>query len=424
MRSQPATDAAAMSSRLRLMARVRWLAVAFGLGQILGYSMQEYPPGIREWAIVTVVVLALGNIGLALAVRGGRGVSGSGLAIASLVLDGLVASALTWLYSFDPVSALFAILFIIPIEGAVFFQLRGAMISWAALSVLYTGREIFAVRYDNPFEVPSLTFRVGMLGIISFTVGMLTRRLAEEHAASRQALAELRRADEWRSRLVAMLAHDVRSPLGAIEGLARTVRDNVEALPVDTIRDLSDRVVTRTAHLQALSSDLLDLARQDHEELQLRRTEVNLGEMVAEVVREGGAAGQVVVDVPRDLVVSVDAARFEQVLANLLANAHRYGAPPIAITAEAAGDAVEVTVRDHGPGVPAEILSGLFDPFVHGEDRHAVGLGLWIVRRLVEAHGGVVAYRAADPGAVFTITLPGAVVAVGAGSGAPQAERR
>jgi len=133
---------------------------------------------------------------------------------------------------------------------------------------------------------------------------------------------------------------------------------------------------------------------------------------VAESARR--AAGQlppdddVQVDVDPDLQVSADPERLDQILVNLISNARRHGRPPIVISASRGDDeSVTIQVRDHGDGVAPEVLGKLFERLgVDAEEPGSVGLGMWIVRLLVEAHGGTVAYRPASPGAVFEVCLP------------------
>ena len=119
-------------------------------------------------------------------------------------------------------------------------------------------------------------------------------------------------------------------------------------------------------------------------------------------------------ELPADLpLVEFDAALIERVLVNLLENAAKYAAPPIVISAQATDDALVLTVRDHGPGLPAALKGReqtLFDKFTRGEAESAtpgVGLGLAICKAVVDAHRGEIsAANAADGGAEFTIRLP------------------
>lgn len=102
-----------------------------------------------------------------------------------------------------------------------------------------------------------------------------------------------------------------------------------------------------------------------------------------------------------------DPDRLEQVVANLLTNALRHGAPPVEVTAWCAGDEVCLAVRDHGEGLPDSLRDHVFEPFVTTDDGGAAtGLGSWVVQTLVDLHGGAVRYEDAEPGARFVVALP------------------
>ncbi|HYF73337.1 MAG TPA: HAMP domain-containing sensor histidine kinase, partial [Nocardioides sp.] len=145
-----------------------------------------------------------------------------------------------------------------------------------------------------------------------------------------------------------------------------------------------------------------------------------LGHRVAELTRPE----DVVVDVEPGLEVLVDAQRVEQVLYNLVNNALRHGRAPVVISARMLAGTVEIAVEDQGDGVPDGDVQFLFDRFSSADHSpHSVGLGLWIVRTLVAAHGGEVRYEAPRGGARFVVSLPDAGVAPDSGAGAGDAPR-
>jgi anti-sigma regulatory factor (Ser/Thr protein kinase) len=114
-------------------------------------------------------------------------------------------------------------------------------------------------------------------------------------------------------------------------------------------------------------------------------------------------SADVLIEVAPALQICVDPARFEQIIINLVGNALKYGKPPITVRISE-GDGVDrLEVRDHGPGIPDELRERLFSPFAAGPD--GVGLGLWIVRRLAEAHGGRVAAERRQPGIAMVVTF-------------------
>jgi signal transduction histidine kinase len=122
-----------------------------------------------------------------------------------------------------------------------------------------------------------------------------------------------------------------------------------------------------------------------------------------------GAIGhwKVDLDIPPELVVPVDPVLFEQVLINLIDNALKHGAPPLELRARREGGNIMIEVRDRGDGIPAELGSTLFDKFVRASRAPGAGLGLAVVRAIVEAHGGRASVEnAPSGGARFRVELP------------------
>jgi signal transduction histidine kinase len=219
-----------------------------------------------------------------------------------------------------------------------------------------------------------------------------------------------------RAELVSTVAHELRSPLTSVKGFTATLlakwerfNDEQKRLMLETVDADADRV-TR------LISELLDIARIDSGRLTVRRQVVDLPAALDRLVSGLVAAGQ-----PTDRFVVraedglpelwADADKIQQVLANLLENAVRHGAGTVTIEvgpATAAGaEGVAVTVSDEGEGIPEELQARVFTRFWRSGRRGGTGLGLYIVRGLVEAHGGEVRVgRAVGGGAMFRFQLP------------------
>ncbi|PVG82849.1 sensor histidine kinase [Nocardioides gansuensis] len=216
----------------------------------------------------------------------------------------------------------------------------------------------------------------------------------------------LEREERWRAALIATLAHDVRSPLTTIQSVLEIVGDE-EDLP-DGLRPLLAAATRQTSRIAGLASSLLDADRVASGRLRLDLAEFTLADAGNDVLELLGK-GDVRVDVDPVLRLCADRMRFVQMLVNLTTNALRHGEPPVVISAATEGSDVRISVRDHGAGVPVEDQPFLFER-LRLSDRHpdSVGLGLWIVRILAEAHGGGVSYRTVDPGSEFTIRLPAA----------------
>ena len=223
---------------------------------------------------------------------------------------------------------------------------------------------------------------------------------------------ERERAERDRADLVSTVAHELRSPLTSVKGFTATLlnkwdrfNDEQRLLMLQTVNADADRV-TR------LITELLDVSRIDAGRLELRRQVVDLGAAVRRLVE-----GRVVSGDPTDRFEVVDADnlpemwldpdKMDQVLANLVDNAIRHGAGRVTITLAPAGDGLALVVTDEGDGVAEEIRNLVFRRFWRAGRRGGTGLGLYIVKGLVEAHGGTVAVEAAaSGGAAFRIVLP------------------
>ena len=242
-----------------------------------------------------------------------------------------------------------------------------------------------------------------------------SERLAMELRARAEALAESdRRKDEF----LAMLAHELRNPLGAIANASYVLE---QAGPSAAPQQRAVAVIQRQIqHLVRLVDDLLDVSRITRGKIELRRAPVEL----AEVLRHAVEMTKPVVEarehalrmiLPAEpLPLHADATRLEQVFGNLIRNAAKYTEPGGRIEVEAwrEGEEAVVEVRDNGIGISAELLPRMFDLFIQGDqtlDRAGggLGIGLTLVRSLVEMHGGRVEARSAGPGqgSAFAVRL-------------------
>ncbi len=236
---------------------------------------------------------------------------------------------------------------------------------------------------------------------------------------AQEALVQME-SERLRNALLSAISHDVRTPLTALIGLADSLQRELGSAPSPSNARQAETAATITRQarqLNALVSNLLDMARLQSGAVHLRSEWQSVEEVVGSAIRAARhALGEraVQTDVPADLpLVEFDAALIERVLVNLLENAAKYAQPPIVIRARAAPHALVLTVRDHGPGPPAAVKGreqALFEKFTRGNVESAtpgVGLGLAICKAVVDAHRGqIVAANAPEGGAEFTLTLP------------------
>jgi signal transduction histidine kinase len=240
-------------------------------------------------------------------------------------------------------------------------------------------------------------------------IAIQNARLLEQE---REAVERLRAADRLKTEFVAMVSHELRSPLAVIVGAAKTIQAQAERIGEEERDQLLDAVVRRSEQLRRLVEDLLQSTR----ELKLHLAETDAATLVRDAVDELCTAHpgiEVACHVDGPLPVVADATRVRQVIDNLLTNALKYApGTPIEVSAVSRRDHVEIVVADHGPGMTEEQAARVFEPFYQAP-QHAVrraggvGLGLHIARRIAEAHGGSISLRTApDEGTAITISLP------------------
>ena len=213
---------------------------------------------------------------------------------------------------------------------------------------------------------------------------------------------------------LAIVAHELKTPIAAITGLAAALSTSRHKLTEEQIEDCLDRICRQGERLARLVADLLDLSQAESGTFRVSLERVNIADS-AERSLDGAPAPpgkSVELAVPGPLWALADPGRLEQILVNLLANAYRYGGSSISLEACGTSDGVVVTVADDGDGVPAELVPALFDGFVRGPGTDGVqgsGLGLAIAQALLEGFGGRIWYEPGQPaGARFRFLLPAA----------------
>jgi len=239
------------------------------------------------------------------------------------------------------------------------------------------------------------------------------RLLAGEHAARAEAEAASRGKDE----LLAMLGHELRNPLAAIATAAHIL--DAGGATEESRRRAREIIARQNAHLARLVDDLLDVARVTSGKIVLERQPLELAEAVRRSLGTLAAGGRtqrhrIVLDLA-PVWADVDETRLEQVVSNLVGNAIRFTPADgtIDVTLRAVDGTAVLQVRDCGVGIAPEVLPRVFDVFVQGARRPdggpgGLGLGLTLVRRIVELHGGSVMAASEGPGrgSTFTVRLP------------------
>jgi signal transduction histidine kinase len=230
---------------------------------------------------------------------------------------------------------------------------------------------------------------------------------------------EAKEAIQARDEFLSIASHELRTPLSALvlqlARLQRALRAEESRTPPEMLTEKIDKAVKATGRLTTLVDSLLDVSRIASGRLQLQPEDSDLAEVardlverVADAARRAGCELRCHIEAPiRGLW---DRGRVEQILDNLLSNAMKYGPDqPIEVTVTAAEDTATISVQDHGVGISKRDLERIFGRFERASTRNygGLGLGLYITRQLVEAHGGTIRVTS-EPGAgaLFVVELP------------------
>jgi signal transduction histidine kinase len=255
------------------------------------------------------------------------------------------------------------------------------------------------------------------------TIQSLTK-LKHVESELRQRAATLAEADQRKDEFLAMLAHELRNPLAAITASypileRRPASDDIEQRARDVI-------LRQTQHLTRMVDDLLDVARVTHGRIELRRELLSLNELLSRIcqmardTRLAGRGQNIVCKLPDvEIFVNGDATRLEQVFNNLLENASKYmegGVIHVEALSPGSDGKTLIRVRDSGVGIASEQLSSIFNLFAQSgttiaRTQGGLGIGLTLVRTLIELHGGTVIARSEGRGrgSEFEVTLPAVV---------------
>jgi len=295
----------------------------------------------------------------------------------------------------------------------------GYAVSTARIDAGYfpvAGHLVLAIEAGAEYHAPAAglktTWRIavalsGVLGVGFFTVMALAlralerARVAHGHAERLAAIGQMS----------AMVAHEVRNPLGILLAHVELLRERGGSLLPERERERLDQMLVEIDRLRLITQEFLTLAR----DAPLEKAPCDLAALLqatVERIRSDPAAAKATIDVasPDGLSVPADRAKLEQAVFNLLKNAVEIGGPGVEVRLAATPNhkTVRISVSDNGPGVPPELRATLFEPFV-GRRAGGSGLGLAVARRVAESHGGRLILEPAAPGrrgAEFSLYLP------------------
>jgi signal transduction histidine kinase len=414
----------------------RWISlvrlIVFPFALIAVAVADNYPPGWQVWAWVTTGVFAVGSVAFFVLARtelAGRHQFAQSLA--AQIFDTTVVAAYLLVFAFEFGLPVQQILYIDLAAACVRFGIVGGLVIAAVSApIIAAFAKIRADHFHAPFNWKLVVFQTFFEVLMALIVGWLVRRLTIEgrrsearaaeaerlHEAEQRTVAELRRLSTLRADFVSLVSHEVRTPMAAVIGSARTLQQRWRELSAEQRDAFLALIADETDRLAALVSEVLDSSRIDAGTFSYTFDDLDLAGLITETVAAAELARQSVhisSQVPSDLpAVRGDPLRLRQVLTNLIDNAVKYSpeGAPVEVRASAVNGHATVEVVDHGGGIAAADQELIFEKFgrVRGTSgRPGTGLGLYIARAIAEAHGGTLEVRSdLGSGATFALNLP------------------
>jgi signal transduction histidine kinase len=279
----------------------------------------------------------------------------------------------------------------------------------------FRGYETGAVDFLNkPIEPDILRSKASVF----FELYQQRHQIAAQRDELKAYADALTEADRRKDEFLATLAHELRNPLSPLRSGLDILRASPTAPNAEEIRDMMDR---QLSHLVRLVDDLLDVSRVSQGKVELRKAQIALSELIKTAVEAStplinAGRHELILDLPdAEVWLDADLTRLSQVISNLLNNAAKYTPEGgrIVVSAQRDGKEVLISVSDNGIGIPADMLPRVFDLFAQVRDnldrsRGGLGIGLALVKQLVEMHDGVIVAESAGPGkgSSFRLRLP------------------
>lgn len=301
-----------------------------------------------------------------------------------------------------------ALRYLLDSGGIASLAAAGLVLDQQPLGILCAGR-----RTSVPFSEGDLNFLKALAQQAALAI-----RNARLYERERQQVKRLRTLEALQASFVSVVSHELRTPLTCIKTSVDMLEDTIDREVPEMKQELLQTITHHTGRLEALVEDLLDATRLEAGQLTLSVQPTDLRRLINKTVRAFAPLAEkrkqvIELDLPDTVEpIPLDRHRIEQVLTNLISNAHRFtpkgGRIRVAMTA--ADDHVEFRVSDDGPGIPPEEHERIFDKFyvvVDGRRGAGVGLGLFIARQLVELHGGRIWVESTPgKGSTFHVTIP------------------
>jgi signal transduction histidine kinase len=399
----------------RWMIYVRWFGVAFAA---TGVAIQpSYPNRATEMAAWAVTfVLAAGNLAIWGAIA--RTMSErdrARLGLAAFVFDIALVTAMVSVYAYETPYVTWALLFILPLEGALRYRMRGALVAAGANALFFVVQSMrVADLHGTSFDVPTYVFVVCMSTLVGAVAGSMAEGWHRQSVALEDQGVKLAELDALKDRFLATTSHELRGPLTAIIGGVDTVIRRSERMTTEQKSKMLEMVSAQSRQLARLVDDLLVTSQIQAHKLNLQIATADLESTIKEALEaaESKRRGHQLELYVEPIECDMDASRMTQIVRNLVENAYKYTPDHsrVSVTAKTEDNGVVIGVADHGAGIPEDKREELFQAFARIEEtaagREGVGLGLYVVSQLVAAMDGRIDLMSSSRGTTFTIHVP------------------
>ena len=397
------------------MTYVRWFGVAFA---VVSLSIQQgFPhPDTQVLAWSTVALFAIASVTLWGALA--RVESEPGLIKLGRVgfaVDAVVILVFVWTFAFENPYNTWALLYLIPLEAALRYRLKGALAAAALVAIFYAPVALrFADLHDRAFDVDAYVFVIGLGALIAGVSGTMAEGWHRKSLAFEKQSARLTELDRLKDRYLAVTSHEIRGPLTAIISGTDTLLRRGDRLTEDQRRQLLEMTAQQSHQLARLVEDLMVGNEMQAGEIRLNPEWVELEPTLRQALEAADSkrkAHQLEVYV-QPLKAEIDPARVSQLIRNLVENAYKYtpDRTRVSVSAQLAREGIVLEVADDGPGIPVEKRSQLFEAFSRIEEtaagREGVGLGLFVVSQLVTSMKGRIDFASSTRGTTFAIHIP------------------
>lgn len=397
------------------MTFVRWFGVLFGL---VAVSIQpSYPDSATErLAWIIVGLLAAGSLAIWTTIdRAESPRDRSWLGVAGFILDAVVVMGLVWAFAYERPYVTWALLILIPMEGALRYRLKGALLSALFVAAFFVPQSFHrAALIGGDFDATTFVFVAGLSALVAGIAGVMAENWYEQNLAFEKQSLKLAEFDRLKDRFLAVTSHEIRGPLTAIITGVDTIWKRGERIADDQKNRILEMVSQQGHHLARLVDDLLVTSQLQNGVLTLQPAWAEVQATVTQAVEAAAPKRrehQLEMFV-EPLRVEIDHSRIGQIVRNLVENAYKYtdDRSSVTVMVTATDDGIVFDITDDGPGIPPDKRRQLFEAFSRIEETAAgqegVGLGLYVVSQLVAAMHGRIDLRSSSGGTSFSIFVP------------------